>query len=219
MRASQLKVLALVLLNSLWLAASVPALGSDQEKAEKRLRRISAFAIDNTARAIVNQTMAEMVHARQIDLMRQRRAMNLNYGSLFVAHQLAAAGTKMLDIALQLEDGKDIVQIANEQKADWKSIADAAKKLNAKIEDNVYRHFQHPDRGKPIPDIAKYDPDLDIVRADLDVTPEEMANARSDYVFWRNRAAASNSGSLDSKTETTLQKSADIYKGGERPHQ
>jgi len=219
MSVSRLKVLSAVSLTALWLSAAPSALGSDQQKAEKRIHQISALALDGTARAIINQTMAEMVHAKRIELVRQRRAMNLNYGSLFIAHQLKAAGVQMLDIALQLEGGKNIVQIANERNADWKAIGNAAKKLNGKIEDNIYRYFQHPDADRQLAVVEKYDADSDIVRADLDVTQKEMAGARNLYVFWRNRAGAPNSGSLDSKTELTLGKSADIYKTAQRPHQ
>src|SRR5271167_2206887 len=94
----------------LLIACGTVAFGSDQQKAEKRLRRISAMAVDSAARAIVNQAMADVVHAQRIELVRQRHAMNVSYGSLFLAHQLTAAGAQMLDIALQLQSGKDILQ-------------------------------------------------------------------------------------------------------------
>jgi len=68
------------------------ALGSDQQKAEKRVRQISAMAVDSRTRAIVNQTMADEFHAKRIELMRQRHAMNMSYGSLFIAHELTATG-------------------------------------------------------------------------------------------------------------------------------
>ena len=111
------------------LSSGTLAWASDQQKAEKRMHYIAAMAADETARAIINQTMAEAVHARRIDLQRQRKAMNLNYGSLFLAHQLTDPALRMLDIAVQLEAGKTIVQIANEHNANWKLIADAATKL------------------------------------------------------------------------------------------
>jgi len=223
MRADRFKPLAKISLASLLIACGILAFGtdqkkSDQQKAEKRLRRISAMAFDGTARAIVNQTMAEAVHAKPVELMRQRYAMNLSYGSLFIAHQMTAAGVQMLDIALELETGKDIVQIANERNADWKQIAESAKQLNEKIEDNVYRHFLHLTASKSLAPPDKYDPDKDIVRADLDFSPEEFASARADYNFWRDRGSAPRSGRLDTQTENALGQSADIYKGGEHPH-
>jgi hypothetical protein len=223
MRADRLKPLAQISLAAFLIVSATLAFGSDQQKsdrqkAEKRLRRVSAMAVDSTARAIVNATMADAVHAKPIELMRQRHAMNLNYGSIFIAHQLTVAGAQMLDIALELQDGKDITQIADEWNADWKLIADSAKQLNEKIDDNIYRHFVHlaADKHPAPPD--KYDPDKDIVRADLDFSPEEFASARADYNFWRDRGSAPRSGRLDTQTENALGPSADIYKGGEHPH-
>ncbi len=217
MHTRRWKSWAQVFLAALLFASTVPALGSDQQKAEKRLHQISAMAADSTARAIVNRTMADIAHAKCIELQRQRHAMNLNYGSLFIAHQLTDSGAQMLDIALELEHGKTIVQIANERNANWKLIGDAAKKLNEKIEDNIYRHFLHPEADKPTAD-EKYNADLDVVRADGDLTPEELASARDAYMLWRNRAAAPNSGSLDARTQAVVSKSAEVFKGGERPH-
>jgi hypothetical protein len=213
-----LKPLAKVSLATLLIASGILAFGSDQQKAEKRLRRISAMAVDSMARAIVNQTMADAVHAKRIELMRQRHAMNLNYGSLFIAHQLTAAGAQMLDIALQLQSGKDIVQIANERNADWKLIGDAAKQLNQKIDDNIYRHFLHQGAEKQLPVPDKYDVDKDLVRADLDVSREELASARADYDLWKNRGSSPRSGRLDAQSESEVSQSAEIYKGPERPH-
>jgi hypothetical protein len=213
----QLRSLAQVFLSTVWLTSAVLAFGSDQQKAEKRLHQISAMTADSTARAIINRTMANMVHARRIELQRQRQAMNLNYGALFVAHQLTDAGAKMLDIALELDSGKTIVQIANERNANWNLIGEAAKKLNDKIEDNIYRHFQHPEADKPASD-EKYDVAADVVRADQGVTKEELASARDAYLFWRGRAGVQNSGSLDTRTQLAVGKSADIVKTGQRPH-
>ena len=196
---------------------ALPALASDQQKAEKRLRQISAMAIDSASRSIVNQTMAEFVHAQRIELMRQRKAMNLSYGSLFVAHQLTAGGAKMLDIALELEGGKDIFQIANEKNANWKLIGDAAKRLNDRIEDSIYRHFLHT-KAEPQAATDKYDPHADMVNADFDVTPDELASARTNYEVWKNRGSAPNANRLDAETERQASGTAEIYKGGERPH-
>ncbi len=218
MRSDQSKSLAKTCLAILLIMCATFAFGSDQQKAEKRLRRISAMAVDNAARGIVNQTMADAVHAKRIELMRQRHAMNLSYGSLFLAHQLTAAGAKMLDIAVELQDGKDIFQIANERNANWKAIGDAAKQLNEKIEDNIYRHFLHLQAELELAAMDKYDAHADVVRADLDVTVEEVANARADFACWKNRGSGPRSGRLDPQTELELEPSADVYKGGARPH-
>src|ERR1700756_5186955 len=91
-----------------------PIFADDQQKAEKQIRKVTAMASDVTARAIVSMAMAEMLHVKRDQLVRERRAMNLNYGAIFLAHQLTAKGTKMLDIALQLPIRKDIYQVAND---------------------------------------------------------------------------------------------------------
>jgi|CZKY01.1.fsa_nt_gi hypothetical protein len=218
MCTNHLKPLAKVSLATLLIASGILAFGSDQQKAEKRLRRISAMAVDSMARAIVNQTMADAVHAKRIELMRQRHAMNLSYGSLFIAHQLTAAGVPMLDIALELQGGKDIVQIANERNANWKLIADAAKQLNEKIDDNIYRHFLHGKADQPLAATDKYDPHTDIVRADSDVTFEELASARADYNVWKDRGSPPGVGSLDTRTANEANGAAEIHKGPDRPH-
>ncbi len=202
----------------LWVLPAKPAFGNDQQKAEKRLRQISAMTIDSVARGIVNQTMADSVKAQRIELMRQRRAMNLSYGNLFLAHQLTAGGVKMLDIALELESGKDIFQIANERNVNWKLIGDSAKKLNERIDDNIYRHFLHAKAEPQAVVTDKYDAHADLVSADMEVTPEEVASARADFDVWKNRGSAPNANRLDAATEREATGTAEIYKGGERPH-
>jgi len=199
------------------IASGILAHGSDQQKAEKRLRHIAALAVDGTPRAIVNQTMAEFVHADRVDLMRQRHAMNLDYGSLFIAHQLTEAGARMLDIAIQLQDGKNIVQIANERNANWKLIADAAKHLDEKIDDNIYRHFLHLKSEQQTGETDKYDPESDVVRADSNFSPAEIASARADYALWRDRGYGPSARRLDTQGETELRPSADVHKGPDRP--
>ena len=200
------------------LVPGIMAFGNDQQKAEKRLRRISAMAVDDIARGIVNQTMADAVNAKRIELMRQRHAMNLSYGSLFLAHQLTAAGSQMLDIALELESGKNIVQIANERNANWKLIADAAKQLNEKIDDNIYRHYLNQKPAQQIAVTDKYASEKDVVRADLDVTQEEIMSAREDYAVWKNRGSSPRGGRLDPQTESVANDTAETYKGSQRPH-
>jgi hypothetical protein len=190
---------------------------NDQAKADKRLRQISAMAADPAARAIINQTMADVVHGKRIELQRQRHAMNLSYGSLFIAHQLKDAGTPMLNIALELERGKTIIEIANERHINWKAIAAGANQLEDKIEDNIYHHFQHPNADKPAPD-EKYDAGADFVAADGEFTKAELASAREVYVFWRDRAAGPQSKSVDSASETVLGKGQDGLDRGERLH-
>jgi hypothetical protein len=169
--------------------STTPILADDQQKAEKQIRKITAMASDVTARAIVSRAMAEMLNVKRDQLVRERRAMNLNYGEVFLAHQLAAKGTKMLDIALQLPIRNDIYQIANDHHADWRQIAGEAKKLNNRVEDGIYKHFLHL-KAENERDLAeKYDARLDWVKADAKVTQAEILEAQETYVLWRDRAA------------------------------
>ena len=161
----------------------------DQEKAVKEMRKVSAMACDVTARGIVSRTMSDMLDLGRDQLVRERRAMNLNYGSLFLAHELTAKGTGMMEIALQLHAQKSMIQIANDRGVDWKQVLARAKKLNDKIEDNIYKHFLHS-RADTERDITeKYDARLDWVKADSDPARAEIIEAQEIYVLWRERAS------------------------------
>ncbi len=187
------------------LSMAIPAFGDDQQKAEKQLHRITAMATDATGRRVVSATVADMLELKRPDLVTERRTMNLNYGDLFVAHLLVKSGTKMDDIAAQLKAGKKFDQIADEQHADWKQIASDAKKLNSKVEDNLYIHFLD---GKPLADrdaAENYDPNIDGVTADNDVSKDEIADAERTYLLWRDRAAQKKGSSLDASSEKAAQ--------------
>jgi len=184
---------------------AIPAFGDDQEKAEKQLHKISALATDGTGRRVVSVTVADTLELKRPDLVTERRTMNLNYGDLFVAHTLVKSGTKMDDIAAQLKAGKKFDQIASEQHADWKQIGAEAKKLNAKVEDNLYNHFLN---GKPLADrdaAENYDPNIDGVTADNDVSKDEIAEAERTYLLWRDRAEKKKGSSLDASSEKAAQ--------------
>jgi hypothetical protein len=170
--------------------SAVPAFSDDQQKAEKQIKKISAMATDVNARSIVSRSMSDVLKIERNQFERERRAMNLNYGCLFIAHELTAGGMKMLDVALRLQAHQTIFQIANDQHIDWKKIADDAKKLNGRIEDNIYKHFLHAeaDRGRDLTD--KYDSTADWVKADGDPTQAEILEAQETYVRWRDRAAS-----------------------------
>jgi len=170
--------------------SALPAFSDDQQKAEKQIRKISAMATDVNARSIVSRSMSDVLKIERDQMQRERRAMNLNYGCLFIAHELTARGMKMLDVAMRLQAHQTIFQIANEQHVDWKKIADDAKKLNGRIEDNIYKHFLHAeaDKGRDLAD--KYDSTADWVKTDADATPAEIVEAQEIYVRWRDRAAA-----------------------------
>src|SRR6266849_1112048 len=92
------------------LTAAVRSFGNDQQKAENQLHKITAMATDATGRRVVSITVADTMHAKRVDLVLERRAMNVNYGDLFIAHMLVTNGAKMEEIAAQLNAGKNIGQ-------------------------------------------------------------------------------------------------------------
>ena len=85
------------------------------------------MATDATGRAIVNQSMAEMFAVKRLNLVSERRDTGLNYGGLFVAHELTKNGLAMKDVAARLKSGKGIFQIGADASANWKEINDHAK--------------------------------------------------------------------------------------------
>jgi Skp family chaperone for outer membrane proteins len=76
------------------------------------------------------------------------------------------------------------VQICNESNTNWKQIAADTKKLNSKIEDNLYKSFLRSDSEK-----ADYDTSKDGVKADNDVSKQDLAEAQQTYLRWRERAS------------------------------
>src|SRR5215475_7287554 len=130
-----------LLILAITLTSSLAVFADDQQKADKEIRKINAMAWDSTARAVVNKSLSETLKMDRSQLIQERRELGLNYGCLFVAHELALNGSSMKDIAASLKGGKSIVQISNEYNANWKQIAADGKKLNSKIEDNLYKYF------------------------------------------------------------------------------
>jgi hypothetical protein len=183
------------------LTMAVPALADDQQKAEKELHKITAMATDPTGRRVVSITVADILEAKRTDLVLERRAMNINYGDLFIAHGLVKNGAKMEDISVQLKTGKNIRQIASAQHLDWKQMTVDAKKLNAKMEDNLYKHFINA-TADTARDVAEaYDPTIDGVAADNDVSKGDIEEAQRTYLLWRERADKAKDSKLDAATE------------------
>jgi len=174
------------------LTAAMPAFSDDQEKASKELVKVTAMAWDATGRSIVSRAIADATGVKRPDLLQQRQTMNLSYGSLFVAEELIKSGAKPDDIAAQLKSGKTITQVANDQHANWKEIAADAKKLNAKIDDGIYKHFLNgkADRQRDLED--KYDVARDVVSADrdADLPKTEIEAAADRFSLWKDRAVA-----------------------------
>jgi hypothetical protein len=178
----------------LLVATSLTAYGDDRQKAEKQARKITAMATDKTGRRMVSMSLADSLKIRRPDLVEERRRIGLNYGSFFVAHELAAKGIPMTDIQSGLSTGKTIWQIGDEHNVDWKEIAGDAKKVNGRIEDYIYRHFLNKknevaDQERDLAE--KYDIRYDAVRTDFNVTQQEMVDAQALYIFWRDRASSS----------------------------
>ena len=172
------------------LIAAVPAFSDDQEKANKEVIKVTAMAWDGTGRGIVSRAMADMLGVKRPDLLQQRQTMNVSYGALFVAEELIKGGAKVEDIAAQLKAGKTITQVANDLHGNWKQIAVDAKKMNAKIDDGIYKHFlnEKGDKQRDLED--KYDVAYDTVPADHDVDlPKSEIEAAADrFNLWKDRA-------------------------------
>jgi len=180
---------------------AIPAFADDQQKAEKQLHKVTAMATDATGRRVVSITVADTLEAKRPDLVMERRTMGINYGDLFIAHTLMKSGAKMDDIAAQLKAGKKMSEIADAEHADWKQIALDAKKLDAKMEENLYHHFINgkPDAARDLAD--SYDPNIDGVAADNNVSKDDVADAEHTYLLWRDKADKARNSNLDTSTE------------------
>jgi hypothetical protein len=141
-------------------------------------------------RAIVNRTMADMLKAKRLDLVKERQDMNLNYGDLFLAQQLAASGVKMDDIAAQLKSGKTMLDIANANHANWKEINSDAKKLNKKIDDNIEKSFTDAKKQAALNSADDYDAKADKVPADSNISKDEYAEAQARFTRLHDAAGA-----------------------------
>jgi hypothetical protein len=170
---------------------SVVASSDDQQRAQKQVRKITAMATDKIGRRMVSMSIADSLKFPRPYLVEERRQIGLDYGSFFVARELLARGAKMTDLTSGLKAGKTIWQIGDEQHANWKQIAADARKQNTKIEDYIYRHFLNKKNAEADQErdrVDQYDLARDAVRSDFDVTPEEMLEAQTRYIFWRDEA-------------------------------
>jgi hypothetical protein len=172
----------------------------DKEKAEKQLRMMTAMSRDDTARSIISRTFADAFKMERPQMVVQRRNLGLNYGSLFLAQELMQSGAQMNQIVEQLRARKSMVDITNTLHGDWKRIAADAKKMNSRIDDAIYKHFLHSKPDETRDKVDRYNPRQDLVRADADATPQEIAAAQHDYVFWRDQAAPLAGGQADAST-------------------
>jgi hypothetical protein len=160
-------------------ALALAALADDREKATREIKGITSISVDANMRSIVNRTMADMLKANRLDLVKERQRMNLTYGDLFLAQQLAASGVKMDDIAAQLKPGRTIFDIASH--ANWKEINSEAKKLNKKIDENIERYFSDTKKQTALNQGDGYDAEADKVSADADVSKDDYADGEKRY--------------------------------------
>jgi len=186
---------------SLTLLIAIPALCDEAQKAEKQLHRLTAMATDGTGRRVVSMTVADNFGVKRPDLVTVRRTYNINYGDVFIAQTLVKNGMKMDDIGAQLKAGKTMQQIANENHLDWKQLAVDAKKLNTKMEDNLYRHFINGKADAERDQAEGYDPNIDGVTADNSVSQDEIAEAQNTYLLWKDRAAKNKDSKLGTGAE------------------
>lgn len=168
--------------------AALPALADDQAKTEKQLNRITAMATDLTAHRVVSITMSDFFQVKRAELVQQRLADNLSYGTLFLVRQLMAAGMTAEQIAIQLHAGKTIIAIANEQHADWKKLFAESKKINGKIDRHLFEHFfdAREDRQRDLDD--HYVLLKDSVKADEEVSNDDVLVAADAYTRARDLA-------------------------------
>jgi cell division protein FtsL len=186
-----------VLCAAILLLLSAFSFADDQEKAEKQIRMMTAMSRDDTARSIMSRTFADAFKIDRAQLVAERKSLGLNYGGLFLAHQLTAPGSRIQEIAVQLRGRKSLRDIGG---ADWKRIAAEAKKMNNRINDSIYKHFLHSKPDEERDKLEHYNPSADLIRADGDATSEEILKAQKEYVFWRNQAAPLSGGQADAST-------------------
>ncbi|HEV2696888.1 MAG TPA: hypothetical protein VGU90_02775 [Terriglobales bacterium] len=189
-----------VLCAVIFLLLGACAFADDQEKAEKQIRMMTAMSRDDTARSIISRTFADVFKIQRQQLVAERKSLGLNYGSLFLAHQLLQSGTRMEQIVQQLRSRKSMLDVANLSHADWKRISADAKKMNNRINDGIYKHFLHSKPDEVRDKREHYSPNADLVRADLDTTNEDILRARDEFVFWRDQAAPLSGGRADAST-------------------
>lgn len=177
------------------------ATADEQQKAHKIVNKTTAMSADPSGKRAVSLAMSQSFSVTRAELVQRRQAMNLNYGDLFVAYQLMKNGTKMDDIAARIKTGKTVWQAADEAHADWKQIGAEAKKLSGKVDSNLVRHFVNKKAEAERDRADGYDPLVDTVKADSDVSRQEIEEAQDRYVFLRDHTPAGSGTNLDTSDE------------------
>lgn len=179
---------AVLLASLVLLLTALPSFGDDQQKAQKEINKVTAMAADFNGRRVVNLSISEMYNVPRGTLVQERTQTGLNYGNLFIAEELAKQGTNTNDIAAKLKAGSTISNLANEQHLDWKQVAANAKRLNSLIDNNLYNFFLGKKVTAAQDGADKYDVHFDGVKADADVSKQDIASAQDRYQLWSERA-------------------------------
>ncbi len=174
------------------------------------------MAADLSVRDVVSASLSDLLQIKRSDLVTERRDMNLNYGSLFLAHQLTSAGADKQEVARLRRDSRSMIEIADEKHADWKQIGTVAKKLNGKIEEHLYARFLSDKADKARDSADNYDPRFDGVQSDVEVSQDDLEAAQDVYTRWKDVAARrpGSSSALDDLTEKQAREGQDHVKTG-----
>jgi hypothetical protein len=181
----------------------VPLLSAsdEQQKAHKILNKVTAMTIDPAGKRAVSLAMSDFLSVARTELVQRRLSMNINYGELFLTHELVKNGAKIDDIAAQMKSGKSLWQAADELHVDWKHIASEAKKMDGKVDTNLLGHFTKRKAEAERDKTDGYDPFLDTVKADNDVSQQDIEDAQKRYVFLRDHAGVAVDSTLDTSSE------------------
>ncbi len=184
---------------------ALPALSDDQQKAQKLLNKVTAMATDPNGRRAVSLAVSDALSVGRPTLAQLRQLMNINYGDLFLAYQLAKSGVNLDAIGTQIKSGKTVWQIASEHDTDWKQLGTDARKLNARIDEHLLRHFAGQKGEAERNKADGYNPFLDSVKADNSVRSEEITDAQNRYEFLHDHAGSPTGGRLDEVNERAFQ--------------
>jgi hypothetical protein len=165
------------------------AASDDQQKAHKTLDKVTAMSADLSGKRAVSLAVSQYLSVRRAELAERRQAMNVSYGDVFVVYELVKSGKKMDDIAARMKTGKTVWQIADEEHADWKQIANEARKVNGKVDNNLLAHFANKKGEAELDKADGYDPSVDTVAADNGVSKQDMDEAQERYVALRDRTS------------------------------
>jgi len=178
-----------VLLTAALLIVSIPAFSDDQQKANKEINKITAMATDFDGRRVVNLTLSETFKVERMSVVQERGQIGLNYGGIFLAHEIAQSGMPMADVLDKVKHGATIADVVNQQHVDWKHVEADAKKFNAAVDQNLYQFFLGK-KGTTTQDAAaNYDVHFDGVKADAYASQQDIESAKDRYLRWKDRAA------------------------------